>query len=80
MCCELSALVYALGIYEFIIIIGSKHPITIFTDDKPIFGFFARKGKINARFFRYQIKFTCFPNLVVVWTQGKKLFSRRFIK
>ena len=41
---ELSAIVYALEIYEFIII-GSKHPITIFTDHKPILSLFARKGK-----------------------------------
>ena len=41
---ELLAIVYALQIYEFIII-GSPHPINIFTDHKPLLHCFAKKKK-----------------------------------
>ena len=39
---ELLAIVYALQIYEFLII-GSPHPIYIFTDHKPLLHCFAKK-------------------------------------
>ena len=39
---ELLAVVYALQIYEFLII-GSPHPIYIFTDHKPLLHCFAKK-------------------------------------
>ena len=42
LCREITAIVYALEIYEFLII-SSNHPITIFTDQKPILSLFARK-------------------------------------
>ena len=61
---ELSAIVYTLEIYE-ILIIGSKHPITILTDHKPILTLVTRKGNRNTRFSRYQIVFTRFPKLVI---------------
>ena len=85
---ELCAVAYALEIYEFIII-GSKHPITVFTDHKPILSLFARQGPINQKIFRYQLKFTKFSNLVIFWSRGKKLaladllsrnFSSKLIK
>ena len=41
---ELIAIVYAVEIYDFLIN-GSKHPITFFTDHKPILSLFARKDK-----------------------------------
>ena len=43
---ELLAIVYALQIYEFLII-GSPHPIYIFTDHKPLLHCFAKKGNLS---------------------------------
>ena len=39
---EITAIVYALEVYEFLIH-SSNHPITIFTDQRPIRSIFARK-------------------------------------
>ena len=47
--CEKAATLFALKIYE-LSRIGSKHPITIFTDHEPILNPFAREGNINPRF------------------------------
>ena len=49
---ELLAIVYALQIYEFLII-GSPHPIYIFTGHKPLLHRFAKKGN-----------FSCHPKLL----------------
>ena len=46
---ELLAMVYALQIYEFLII-ESPHPIYIFTDHKPLLHCFAEKGNLSPRF------------------------------
>ena len=46
---ELLAIVYALQIYEFLII-GSPHPIYLFTDHKPLLHCFAKKGNLSPRF------------------------------
>ena len=54
---ELLAIVYALQIYDFLII-GSLHPIYIFTDHKPLLHCFAKKGNLSPRFYRqrqYQV-------------------------
>ena len=48
---EITAIVCGLEIYEFLIF-GSKHPITMFTDHKPILSLFARRGNIKPRFLR----------------------------
>ena len=42
-------IVHALQIYEFLII-GSPHPIQIFTDDKPLSHCFTKKGNLSLRF------------------------------
>ena len=47
---ELLAIVYALQIYEFLII-GSHRPINIFTDHKPLLQCFAKKGNLSPRFY-----------------------------
>ena len=59
---ELYVVAYALEIYE-IIVIGFKHSITVFTDQKPILSLFARQDPINQKMFRYQLIFTKFSNL-----------------
>ena len=51
---ELLAIVYALQIYEFLII-GSPNPINIFTDHKPLLHCFAKKGNLSPRFYRAQM-------------------------
>ena len=68
---ELLGIVHALQIYEFLII-GSPHPIHIFTDHKP-------------RFYRAQLQLTKFSKLKIIHTPGKHLsvadmLSRSFTK
>ena len=46
---EILAIIYALQMYEFLII-GSPHPIYIFTDHKPSLHCFAKKGNLGPRF------------------------------
>ena len=48
---ELLGIVHALQIYEFIII-GSPHPIHVFTDHKPLLHCFTKKGNLSPRFYR----------------------------
>ena len=59
---ELLAIVYALQIYEFLII-GSPHPIYLFTDHKPLLHCFAKKGNLSPRFYRAQMQLTKFSKL-----------------
>ena len=59
---ELTAIIYALQVYENIII-GSKFPITMYTDHKPILFLFTRKANLNHRFYRYQMILSKFENL-----------------
>ena len=55
---ELLAIVYALQIYEFLII-GSPHPIYIFTDHKPLLHCFDKRGgNLSPRFYRAQMQLT----------------------
>ena len=69
---EKLAIVYALQIYEFLII-GSPHPIYIFTDHKPFLHCFAKKGNLSPRFYRAQIPLTKFFKLKNIHTPGKTL-------
>ena len=43
---ECSAIIYALSEHEFLIQ-GSKHPIILYTDDKPILFLFTQKKQIT---------------------------------
>ena len=56
---ELLGIVHALQIYEFLII-GSPHPIQIFTDHKPFLHCFTKKGNLSPRFYRAQMQLTKF--------------------
>ena len=69
---ECSAIIYALSEYEFLIQ-GSKHPIILYTDHKPILFLFTQKNKPNHRVYKFQLILMKFPNLYIVWTEGKNL-------
>ena len=81
---ELLGMVYAIQIYEFLII-GSPHPIILFTDHKPLLHCFTKKGNLSPRFYRAQMQLTKFPRLKIIHTPGKNLsvadmLSRTFTK
>ena len=67
---ELLGIVHALQIYEFIII-GSPHPIHVFTDQKPLLHCFTKKGNLSPRFYRAQMQLTKFSKLKIIYTPGK---------
>ena len=81
---ELLGIVHALQIYDFLII-GSPHPIHIFTDHKPLLYCFTKKGNLSPRFYRAQMQLTKFSKLKIIHTPGKNLsvadmLSRSFTK
>ena len=81
---ELLGIVHALQIYEFLII-GSPHPIHIFTDHKPLLHCFTKKGNLSPRFYRAQMQLMKFSKLKIFHTPGKNLsvaemLSRSFTK
>ena len=81
---EFLGIVHALQIYEFPII-GSPHPIHIFTDHKPLLHCFTKKGNLSPRFYRAQMQLTKFSKLKIIHTPGKNLsvadmLSRSFTK
>ena len=67
---ELLAIVYALQIYDFLII-GSPHPIYIFTDHKPLLHCFAKKRNLSPRIYRAQVQLTKFSKLKIIHNPGK---------
>ena len=68
---ECSAIIYERSEYEFLIQ-GSKHPIILYTDHKPILFLFTQLNK--PRVYKYQLILMKFPNLLIVWMEGKKTF------
>ena len=81
---ELIGIVHALQIYE-IIIIGSPHPIHVFTDHKPLLNCFTKKRNLSPRFYGAQMQLTNFSKLEIIHTPGKNLsvtdlLSRSFTK
>ena len=79
---ELCGVISALQTYEHYII-GSPHPVYLYTDHKSLSYLWGRRGKLSHRFFRYQLHFTIpfrhnsvisqFQNLKIIWTEGKNL-------
>ena len=69
---DLCGIVSALQTYEHYII-GSPFPIYLYCDHKPILYLWGRKGQLSHRFFRYQVIFTKFQNLKIIWTPGSNL-------
>ncbi len=69
---ELTGIVWALDIHEPLVM-GSCHPLYVFTDHKPILYLWSKKGQLTHRFYKYQLTFTKFNNLIIVWTEGKNL-------
>ena len=69
---ECTAIIRTLKENEFLIL-GSKHPIVLFTDHKSIKFIFTQKSNPNHRVYRFQLSLTKFPILQVVWTAGKNL-------
>ena len=67
---ECTAIIYTLTEYEFLIL-RSKHPTVLFTDEKPIIFLFTQKSNPNHRVYRFQLILMKFPNLHIVWTAGK---------
>ena len=71
---ECSAKKFALTEYEHLST-GSKHPIILIADHKPIIYLFTQKNKPNHRVYRFQLILMKFPNLHIIWTEGKNLAS-----
>ena len=69
---ECAALIYTLTEHEFLIL-GSKHPTVLFTDQKPKFFLFTQKSHPNHRVYRLQLVLMNIPNLHIIWTAGKNL-------
>ena len=67
---ELLGIVQALQIYEFLII-GSPHPIHIFTDHKPLLHCFTKTANLSPRFYRAQMQLTNISKLKIIHTPGK---------
>ena len=81
---EVLCIVHALQIYE-IFMIGSPHPIQIFTDHKPMLHCFTKKENLSLRFYRAQMQLTKLSELKIIHTPGKNLsvadlLSRSFTK
>ena len=67
---ELLGIVHVFQIYEFLII-GSPHPIHIFTDHKPLLHCFTKKGNLSPRFYKAQMQLPNFSKLKINHTPGK---------
>ena len=69
---EFCGVISALQTYEHYLI-GSPHPVYVYTDHKPLMYLWGRRGKLSHRFFRYQLEISQFQNLKIIWTEGKNL-------
>ena len=69
---ELCGFVSALQTYEHELL-GSPHPIYLYTDHEALIYLWGRRGKLSHRYFRYQLVISQFQNLKIIWTEGKNL-------
>ena len=69
---KLCAITFALTTYETIII-GSKFPITIFTDHNPILFIFTRKGTLTTRQYKARMLSTNILNLQIFHSASTNL-------
>ena len=69
---ELCGVTSALQTYEHYLI-GSPHPVYVYTDNKPLMYLWGRRGKLSHRFFQYQLVISQFQNLRIICTEGKNL-------
>ena len=69
---ESTAIIYTLTEYEFLIL-RSKHPTVLITEQKPIRFLYTQKSKPNHRVYRFQLSIMKIPKLHIVFTSGKKL-------
>ena len=69
---ERSAIIFALTEYEFLLT-GSKHPIILFSDHKPIIYLFTQKNKPNHRVYRFQLILMKFQKPPYYMEEGKNL-------
>ena len=67
---ECTAIIYTLTEYEFLVL-RSKHPTVLFTDNKPIIFLFTQKTNPNIKVNRFQLILMKFPNRKIVWIAGK---------
>ena len=75
---ECSAKIYAFSENE-VLIEWSQHPIILNTDHKPILFLFTQKNKPNQRVYEFQLISMKFPNLHIVWTEGKNFSLSDFL-
>ena len=69
---ELCGVISALQTYEHYLI-GSPHPVYVYTDHKPLMYLWGRRGKLSHKFFLYQSVKSQFQNLKIIWTEGKNI-------
>ena len=69
---EGSAIIFALTEYEFLLT-GSRHAIIPFSGHKHIIYLFTQNNKPKHRVYRFQLILMKFPNLHIIWTEGKNL-------
>ena len=67
---ECTAIICTFTEYEFLIL-GSKHPTVLFTENKPIIFLFTQKSNPSHIVYRFHIILLKFLNLHIVWTAGK---------
>ena len=69
---ELLGIVHALEIYE-LLIIGSSHPLHVFTDHKTLLQCFTKNGNLSPRFHSAQMQLTKFSKLKINLSPGNNL-------
>ena len=69
---ELLGIVHVLQIYEFLIV-GSPHPIHVFTDHKPLLHCFTKIGNLSPRVYSAHMQLTKFSKLKIIQTPEKNL-------